>query len=63
MDIDGKGKITFSNLKRVLTFELQMEVDDEMIKDMVDVADCDGDDLITERDFVKLMKKLHKLKK
>lgn len=38
MDVDGKGRVTQSNLKRVLNFELNMGVDDNVIKDMMEVA-------------------------
>ena len=40
-----------------------MEIDDNMIKDMIDMADFDGNDFVSERDFTKLMKKVNKLRR
>ena len=63
MDIDGKGRITISNLKRILNLELGMNIDDQVLLDMIEGADFDGDDVVNEADFIKLMKKIHKNKK
>ena len=60
MDIDGKGRITFANLKRILNSELNMEVPDDVINDMMEYADLDKDGDISEREFTRVMKKVYK---
>lgn len=62
MDLDGKGRITISNLKRICNLELGMGVDDQVLLDLIEGADFDGDDVINENDFIKLMKKINKNK-
>lgn len=62
MDLDGKGAITISNLKRLCNIELGMGVDDQVLIDMIEGADFDGDDVINESDFIRLMKKISKNK-
>jgi hypothetical protein len=39
-----------------------MGIGDDILLDMMEGADFDGDEVITERDFLKLMKKIHKSK-
>lgn len=53
---DGKGKITFEDLKRVAT-ELDEQLTDEELREMIEAGDKDGDGALTLDDFVKLMKK------
>ena len=62
MDIDGRGTITQSNLSRILNNELNLNVSEELIKDMIDGCDFNQDGSVDQEDFVKLMKKYYKLK-
>lgn len=55
-DDDNTGKISFRNLKRVCT-ELGETLTDEEMKEMIDEADRDGDGLINEDEFFRVMKK------
>ncbi|CAK4464104.1 unnamed protein product [Aphanomyces euteiches] len=50
------GKISFKNLKRVCT-ELGENLTDEEMQEMIDEADRDGDGLINEEEFFRVMKK------
>jgi Ca2+-binding EF-hand superfamily protein len=61
MDVDGKGKVTQSNLKRVLNHELNMGVSDDLIRDMIEATGMHKDDAVSEQDFIKLMKKINKM--
>ena len=61
MDVDSKGKLTASNLKRVLNFELGLDLSDELIQNMIDQGDFNGDGVIDEKDFVKILKKFKAL--
>ncbi|KAL3674584.1 hypothetical protein V7S43_000531 [Phytophthora oleae] len=55
-DDDNTGKISFRNLKRVCT-ELGETLTDEEMQEMIDEADRDGDGLINEEEFFRVMKK------
>ncbi|CEG49057.1 caltractin [Plasmopara halstedii] len=55
-DDDNTGKISFRNLKRVCT-ELGETLTDEEMHEMIDEADRDGDGLINEEEFFRVMKK------
>ena len=55
-DDDETGKITFKNLKRVAK-ELGENMTDEEIQEMIDEADRDGDNEISEEEFMRIMKK------
>ena len=35
MDVDGKGEISISNLKRVLNYDLKLNISDQLIDDMM----------------------------
>ena len=61
MDVDSKGKLTTSNLKRVLNFELELDLSDELIQNMIDQGDFNGDGVIDEKDFAKILKKFKAL--
>ena len=55
-DEDETGKISFKNLKRVAK-ELGENMSDDEIQEMIDEADRDGDNEISEDEFVRIMKK------
>ena len=55
-DDDGTGAISFRNLKRVAN-ELGENLTDEELQEMIDEADRDGDGLINEDEFFRVMKK------
>ena len=55
-DEDETGSISFKNLKRVAK-ELGENMSDDEIQEMVDEADRDGDGVINEDEFVRIMKK------
>lgn len=55
-DDDTTGAISFRNLKRVAT-ELGENLTDEELQEMIDEADRDGDGLINEDEFFRVMKK------
>ncbi|TMW64832.1 hypothetical protein Poli38472_008999 [Pythium oligandrum] len=55
-DDDNTGKISFRNLKRACN-ELGETLTDEEIQEMIDEADRDGDGLINEEEFFRVMKK------
>jgi centrin-1 len=55
-DDDSKGGISFKNLKRVAA-ELGENLTDEELQEMVDEADRDGDGLINEEEFYRVMRK------
>src|SRR5882757_6796446 len=55
-DDDETGKISFKNLKRVAK-ELGENMTDEEIQEMIDEADRDGDGEISEKEFMRIMKK------
>ncbi|EPY38910.1 centrin-2 [Angomonas deanei] len=55
-DDDGKGKISFKDLKRVAV-ELGENMSDTELQEMIDEADRDGDGEVSEEEFLKLMKK------
>ncbi|CCI42597.1 unnamed protein product [Albugo candida] len=55
-DDDNTGKISFRNLKRVCT-ELGENLTDQEMQEMIDEADRDGDGLINEEEFFRVMKK------
>ena len=55
-DDDNTGKISFRNLKRVCT-ELGENLTDQEMQEMIDEADRDGDGLINEEEFCRVMKK------
>lgn len=55
-DDDNSGKITFRNLKRVAN-ELGENLTDEELQEMIDEADRDGDGMIDQDEFFRVMKK------
>ncbi len=55
-DEDESGSISFKNLKRVAK-ELGENMGDEEIQEMIDEADRDGDGVINEDEFIRIMKK------
>jgi centrin-1 len=55
-DEENKGGISFKNLKRVAN-ELGENLTDEELQEMVDEADRDGDGLINEEEFYRVMRK------
>jgi centrin-1 len=55
-DDDNTGHITFRNLKRVAT-ELGENLTDEELQEMIDEADRDGDGMINDEEFYRVMKK------
>ena len=55
-DDDASGHITFRNLKRVAS-ELGENLTDEELQEMIDEADRDGDGMINEDEFFRVMKK------
>ncbi|CAI2381916.1 unnamed protein product [Moneuplotes crassus] len=55
-DEDESGAISFKNLKRVAK-ELGENMNDDEIQEMIDEADRDGDGVINEDEFVRIMKK------
>mmetsp|Transcript_29443 Transcript_29443/g.26015 ORF Transcript_29443/g.26015 Transcript_29443/m.26015 type:complete len:166 (-) Transcript_29443:63-560(-) len=55
-DEDETGNVSFKNLKRVAK-ELGENMSDDEIQEMIDEADRDGDGVINEEEFVRIMKK------
>jgi centrin-1 len=55
-DDDNTGAISFRNLKRVAT-ELGENLTDEELQEMIDEADRDGDGVINEEEFYRVMRK------
>lgn len=55
-DDDNSGSISFRNLKRVAT-ELGENLTDEELQEMIDEADRDGDGVINEEEFYRVMRK------
>ena len=55
-DDDQTGAISFRNLKRVAN-ELGENLSDEELQEMIDEADRDGDGMINEDEFFRVMKK------
>lgn len=55
-DEDGKGKITFKDLKRVAQ-ELGEGLSDDELQEMIDEADRSGEGGINMEDFYRIMKK------
>ena len=55
-DDDETDKISFKNLKRVAK-ELGENMTDEEIQEMIDEADRDGDNEISEEEFMRIMRK------
>jgi centrin-1 len=55
-DDDNTGGISYKNLKRVAT-ELGENLTDEELQEMVDEADRDGDGVINEEEFYRVMRK------
>jgi Ca2+-binding EF-hand superfamily protein len=55
-DVDGKGKITFDNLKSVAQ-QLAENVTDEELREMIREADLDRDGAVNASEFVRIMKK------
>jgi len=55
-DDDNTGAISFKNLKRVAT-ELGENLTDEELQEMIDEADRDGDGVINEEEFYRVMRK------
>ena len=55
-DLDGNGKITFENLKKVAV-ELGEGLTDEELREMIEEADKDGDGAVNQEEFFRIMKK------
>jgi centrin-1 len=55
-DPEGTGKISFRDLKRVVT-ELGEPISDEELREMISEADRNGDGAVELDDFVRIMKK------
>merc|ERR1711976_1071622 len=55
-DDDATGKISFQNLKRY-TDEIGEKMSDFEIRQMIELADRDGDHEISEDEFMRIMKK------
>ena len=55
-DDDNTGAISFKNLKRVAT-ELGENLTDDELQEMVDEADRDGDGVINDEEFYRVMRK------
>ena len=55
-DDDDTGKISFRNLKRVAK-ELGENMTDDEINEMIEEADRDGDNEISEEEFMRIMRK------
>ncbi|TFJ88629.1 hypothetical protein NSK_000198 [Nannochloropsis salina CCMP1776] len=55
-DAGEKGAISFQDLRRVAR-ELGESITDEELQEMIDEADRDGDGLVSEEDFMRIMKK------
>lgn len=55
-DDDNTGKISFENLKRVAE-TLGENLTDEELQEMIEEADCDGDNQVNQEEFFKIMKK------
>ncbi|XP_078236748.1 centrin-1 isoform X2 [Pogona vitticeps] len=51
-----RGKISFENLKRV-AHEIGEQLTDEELQEMIDEADLDGDGVVNEQEFLKIMKR------
>jgi Ca2+-binding EF-hand superfamily protein len=55
-DDEGSGVISFKNLKRVAR-ELGENLTDEELQEMIDEADRDGNGVIDQDEFLRIMKK------
>lgn len=55
-DDDNTGAISFKNLKRVAT-ELGENLTDDELQEMIDEADRDGDGVINDEEFYRVMRK------
>ncbi len=55
-DDDDTGAISFKNLKRVAK-ELGENLTDEELQEMIDEADRDGNGVIDQDEFLRIMKK------
>ena len=55
-DDDKTGKISFENLKKV-AISLGENLTDEELQEMIEEADCDGDNEVSQDEFFKIMKK------
>ena len=55
-DDDETGKISFGNLKRVAK-ELGENLTDEELQEMIEEADRDGDNEVSQEEFLRIMKK------
>lgn len=55
-DDDETGTISFKNLKRVAQ-ELGENLNDEELQEMIDEADRDGDGVVSQEEFLRIMKK------
>jgi Ca2+-binding EF-hand superfamily protein len=55
-DMDGRGKITFEDLKRVAN-ELNEVLSDDELREMIREADIDQDGAVNASEFVRIMKK------
>ena len=57
-DVDGKGKISFKNLKAIAA-ELGESMSEGDLQGMMDEADSDGDGAINESEFLAVMKSVN----
>lgn len=55
-DDENKGSISLANLQRVAK-ELGEKLSDEELTEMIEEADSNGDGLVNQEDFMKIMKK------
>ncbi len=53
---EGSGKVSFRDLKRVVT-ELGEGISDEEMREMIEEADRDGDGYVVFDDFFRIMKR------
>ena len=53
---ENKGSISLANLQRVVK-ELGEKLSDEELTEMIEEADSNGDGLVDQEDFMKIMKK------
>eukprot|EP01055_Gregarina_sp_Pseudo9_P002822 Gregarina_sp_Pseudo_9__2821@NODE_3054_length_771_cov_19_698087_g2785_i0_p1_GENE_NODE_3054_length_771_cov_19_698087_g2785_i0NODE_3054_length_771_cov_19_698087_g2785_i0_p1_ORF_typecomplete_len156_score14_97EFhand_8/PF13833_6/0_88EFhand_8/PF13833_6/34EFhand_8/PF13833_6/1_3EFhand_8/PF13833_6/6_6e13EFhand_7/PF13499_6/1_2e12EFhand_11/PF08976_11/0_32EFhand_11/PF08976_11/0_00068EFhand_6/PF13405_6/0_0048EFhand_6/PF13405_6/1_4e03EFhand_6/PF13405_6/2_1e03EFhand_6/PF13405_6/0_21EFhand_1/PF00036_32/3e02EFhan len=55
---ENGGQITFEDIQRK-SIEVGETLTDEEIREMINEADTDGDGIVTESDFIRLMGKAH----
>merc|ERR1711881_277821 len=55
-DFTGSGRITFRSLRKIAR-ELHVTASDEVFRQMIAELDTDGDGIVTEADFVRMLSK------